>query len=188
MNIVSSRKSRSLRAEMHPDRRSLRAAGSLALFLPLGLAFAQELQSIGTLTIAAVGPQPVSVFSAGISYSVPAGSQSAGGAPETATFSTFNVTKLIDVTSPKILVSAASHSIFPQATITLFDQSGSAPLTTYELTNVVVVGAMVKSVQEATSRALVEEVALDYQIIKQSVFTPNGVVVGCWDRARNAGC
>jgi hypothetical protein len=37
-------------------------------------------------------------------------------------------------------------------------------------------------------RALIEEVSLDYQIIKQTVTTPEGSATGCWDRTQNVAC
>lgn len=149
-------------------------------------AFPQEV-AIGTLTIPEVTQQPVQVFSAGVSYSIPA-SEGGGRSPGAATFSTFTLTKLIDATSPNLLVSAASGRVFPAGRIDLYDPAGTTVLTTFELSNLVVLGAVVRSVQLGTSRALLEEVSLDYQRIKQTVMTPAGPVTGCWDRSQNAAC
>lgn len=142
---------------------------------------------IGTLTIPEVTQQPVGVFSAGVSYNIPTnerGSRSAG----TAMFSTFMLTKLVDGTSPNLLTSAASGRVFPTGRIDLYDPGGTNVLTTFELSNLVVLGAVVKSEPMGTSRALLEEVSLDYQKIKQTVMTAAGPVTGCWDRAQNAAC
>jgi type VI protein secretion system component Hcp len=98
------------------------------------------------------------------------------------------LTKLLDATSPNLLVSAASGRVFPAGRIDLYDPAGTTVLTTFELSNLVVLGAVVKSVQLSTGRALLEEVSLDYQKIKQTVMTPSGPVVGCWDRSQNVAC
>lgn len=174
-------------------RHPFRFKGVAAIFAivlsaaPLSNASAQAaLQTVGTLTIPGVADQPVPVYSAGITYTVPE-SSGGGAAPGAATFSAFTVTKLIDAVSPRLLVSAASGGIFPQARIDFYDPA-LVPLTSYELTNVRVVGAVVKSVQGAAPPGLIEEVSLDYERIKQTVFTPSGPVEGCWDKATNRAC
>lgn len=169
-----------------PKLRAPLLAALLAL-APVGHPFAQELRPIGTLTIAEVTDQPVQVFSAGLSYSTPAAT-GGGAAPTKVTFSTFAVTKAVDATSPRLLVNAASGRVLTQARIDLFDSAGTSVLTSYELTNVLVLGAVVKSAQLGTAQALIEEVLLDYQRIKQTVTTPTGPVEACWDRAQNAPC
>lgn len=143
------------------------------------------LQTVGTLTIAGVADQPVPVYSAGITYKAP---ESGGGAPPVAaTFSAFTITKLVDAISPRLLVSAASGGIFPQARIDFYDPA-LVRLASYELTNVRVIGAVVASDEGAPAPGLVEEVSLDYARIKQTVFTPSGPVEGCWDRQTNSVC
>jgi type VI protein secretion system component Hcp len=161
--------------------------GALLAFLTIEHAFAQELQPIGTLAIPTVIEQPVSVFSAGLSYTItpPTGG---GGAAPAASFSTFTLTKLADGTSPLLLVNAASGRSWPQARIDLFNSSASTVLTTYELSNILVLGAVVKNVQVGNAQTLIEEVSLDYQQIRQTVFTPAGPVQGCWDRVQNRAC
>jgi type VI protein secretion system component Hcp len=123
-----------------------------------------------------------------VSYSIPASGGGGGGGTGAATFSTFTLTKLVDATSPNLLVSAASGRVFPAGRIDLYDPSGTTILTSYELSNLLVLGAVVRSVQVGTSRTLLEEVSLDYQRIKQTVMTPSGPVTGCWDRSQNAAC
>lgn len=166
-------------------RRSPFVIALFALVL-VGPAFAQD-TPIGTLTIPEVTQQPVELFSAGVSYSIPAPS-GGGGAQGAVRFSTFSLTKLVDATSPNLLVSAASGRIFPAAKIDLYDPAGTTVVTSYELSNLIVLGAVVRSMQIGTTRTLTEEVSLDYQRIKQTVMTPTGPVTGCWDRSQNAPC
>jgi type VI protein secretion system component Hcp len=143
-------------------------------------AVAQPLQPIGTLLIADITPQPVSVFSAGVQYTqTPSGQIN---------FSVFTVTKRVDATSPTILVSAASGRHLLQARIDLFDVDGITVLTSYELTDVIVMGAIVNGDQADEDQALIEDVSLDYGRIKQTVFTPSGPVEGCWDKTQNTSC
>jgi len=161
----------------------------LLTILPFHRALSQDLQPIGTLAIPTVTEQPVQVFSAGVSYlvSTPAGSGGGAAAAGVANFSTFNLTKLVDGTSPRLLVSAASGQHFPQARIDFVGPDG-AVLSSFELFDLVVLGAVVKSTLSGTSRALIEEVSLDYQRIRQTVNTPAGAVEACWDRAQNRAC
>jgi type VI protein secretion system component Hcp len=103
-------------------------------------------------------------------------------------FGAFTLTKPVDATSPTILVITASGRHFQQARINLFELDGTTILTRYELTDVVVMGAMVDSVQADEAHALIEGVSLDYGKIKQTVFTASGPVEGCWDRIQNGSC
>ena len=124
-----------------------------------------------------------------VSYTIPPVAAGAGDpASGKPAFSTFTLTKFVDGTSPGLLVNAASGRLFPQARIDLFAPDGLTVLTTYELVNVAVLGAVVSNVVTGTARALIEEVSLDYQIIRQTVTTPAGPVTGCWDRAQNVAC
>jgi type VI protein secretion system component Hcp len=123
---------------------------------------------------------------AGVSYS-----QSGGGpgGPSQVTFGLFTLTKLIDGISPQLLISAASGQTFSQAAITLYVPGGNlVVLTTYELSDIVVRGAVVNSVPNGQQYSLIEQVSLDYGRIKQTVFTAAGTVVGCWDRVQNRAC
>ena len=154
--------------------------GVLLVIVPVGDAVAQTLQTIGTLLIPGVTQQPTPVFSAGVKYTLPPGGQ--------ITFSAFTLTKRVNAASPKILENAASGRHLPQATIDLFKSDGTTVLTSYELTDVVVMGASVDSVQDGENRVLIEEILLDYKRIRQTVFTVSGAVVGCWDKAENRAC
>lgn len=158
--------------------------GVLLAVVPVG-AFAQELQPIGTLTIPAVSADPVTVFAAGVSYTVPNSVIGGGGK---ASFSTFNLAKRVDSTSPRLLVSAASGRHFPEARIEIFNPAGTAVHTRYDLTSVLVLGAKVQSTEEDNNPILFEEVSLFYGQIKQTVFTPSGPFAGCWNQLTNASC
>lgn len=163
--------------------------GALLSVVSVGHAFAQELQPIGTLTIPAVSADPVTIFAAGVSYTVPeptgGGGGGGGGKPS---FSTFNLAKRVDGTSPRLLVSAASRRHFPEARIEIFNPAGTAVHTRYDLTSVLVLGAKVQSTEEDNNPILFEEVSLFYGQIKQTVFTPSGPVEGCWSQVTNAPC
>lgn len=161
----------------------------IALFTLIWMdrALSQE-APVGTLTIPDVTQQPVQIFSAGVGYSIPASDSGGGGPRGKAIFGEFTLTKLVDATSPTLLVSAASGRIFPAARIELYDSSGTTVLTIYELSNPLVTGASVASGQVGTTRALVEQVSLDYQQIRQTVMTPAGPVTACWDRSQNVAC
>jgi type VI protein secretion system component Hcp len=165
-----------------PKRKASLIAALLA-FAPVDQAFTQELQTIGTLTIPEITESAVPVYSAGVSYTIPAAT-GGGSSPGPAAFSTFTLTKLLDAVSPRLLVNAASRRVFPQARID-FIAPDQTLLSTYELSNILVLGAVVRV---GTNRVLIEEVSLDYQIIRHTVFTPAGPVQGCWDRAQNAAC
>ena len=154
--------------------------GLLLAIVPAGDAAAQTLQTIGTLLIPGVTQQPNPVFSAGVKYTLPPGGR--------IIFSAFTLTKQVNAISPKILESAASGRHFPQAKIDLFKPDGTTALTSYELTDVVVMGASLDSVQDGKKPVLIEEIVLDYKRIKQTVFTASGAVIGCWDKAQNRSC
>src|SRR5688572_23550230 len=106
--------------------------GALSLAMSVPQATAQVLQPIGTLTISDVTAQPISIFRAGVGYAL-LGTGGGGGAPEPASFTDFTLTKLLDSTSPMLLVNAASGRLFAQARIDLFGPDGQTVLTSYEL-------------------------------------------------------
>lgn len=158
------------------------AAGMAAA--PVNDAAAQSVP-IGTLLIPTLSDQPISVYSAGVSYENYGAEE---GGP--ISFSVFTVTKPIDAMSPTFLVNTASGASIPQARIDLFDSTGTTVLTSYELTDVVILNVNVGSATDVTAPAAtpVETVAFEYGIIKQIVFTPAGPVQGCWDRLQNLAC
>ena len=123
---------------------------TLLTLVPVHQAFTQELRPVGTLTIAEISALPVQVFSAGVSYNVPPTGPGGGGPTGQAYFSTFSLTKFVDGTSPLLLVNAASGRLFPQARIDLFGPDGITVLATYELLNVMVLGAVVNDVLTGT--------------------------------------
>lgn len=150
-------------------------------------AFAQTLRTVGSLTIPTVIDSPVPVYSAGVSYTRPAEAVG-GGSQNQLTFSVFKLTKLIDPISPILLVNAASGTVFPQAKIDIF-QADATLITSYELSNIVVLSVNVESAPSAEfSTLLVEEISLGYEKIKQTVSTPSGPVTGCWDTVQDVAC
>jgi type VI protein secretion system component Hcp len=164
--------------EMRPPPRILALTlGTLLAVALAGDAIAQNLQQIGTLLIPGVTQQPVPIFSAGVSYT-----QLTDGKVQ---FSVFTLTKRVDASSPVLLVNSAGGQRIQQASIDIFGRDGATVLTNYQLTDIVVMGAIVNSVEDGRRRALIEEVSLDYVKVKQTVFTLAGSVVGCWDRANN---
>lgn len=154
--------------------------GVLLVIMPAGDAVAQTLQTIGTLLIPEVAQQPVPVFSAGVKYTLPPGGR--------ITFSAFTLTKRVNATSPRLLESVARGRRFPDARIDLFKPDGTTVLTSYELTDVVVMGISVDSVQDGEKRVLIEEILLDYGTIRQTVLTASGEAKFCWDKVANALC
>lgn len=157
------------------------AFGSILTVAPASNAFAQGLHKIGTLAISGVTQRPVTVFSAGVQYALSQGTTAAQ-------FSVFTLSKRVDATSPILLASSASGRRIQSANVAIFRADGTTVLTRYELTDIVVMGAVVKSVRSGNTNVLIEEVSLDYTKIKQTVFTSSGPVETCWDRAQNAAC
>lgn len=147
---------------------------------PVSNVLAQNLQQIGTAVIEVeLQPQPVPVFSAGVQYEAPTPG-------EKVEFSPFTLTKKVDATSPKLFKANVQGQRIAKATIDLFDPTGGT--TRYELEDVMVIGMIVKSVQDGKKYALVEEVSFDYSRIKQTVFTPSGPVQFCWDKKNYMPC
>lgn len=157
---------------------------------PASNVLAQNLQQIGTLVIEGVTKQPVPIFSAGVQYAASSGSSftSGRGGAGKVEFSFFTLTKRVDATSPKLLVSISGSEHFKKVTLDLFDPTQTTELTRYELENVVAIGAIVKSLEDGETYSLVEDISLDYAKIKQTVFTSSGQVQGCWDRMMNKNC
>jgi type VI protein secretion system component Hcp len=175
---------------MQPPRRILALTlGTLLAVALAGDAIAQTFQQIGTLLIPGVTQQPVPIFSAGVGYKL-TGIDLDGGVATIgrAQFGVFTLKKRVDTTSPILLESLASGGRIQQASIDLFAPDGRTVLTSYQLTNIIVVGAIVNSVEDGKKRALIEEVSLDYTKIEQTVFTTSGPVEACWDRAHNTTC
>jgi type VI protein secretion system component Hcp len=156
--------------------------------LPADEVLAQALLSIGTLSIPGITSSPVAVYSAGLSYKFEGGdAASGGGGAGKVSFSLFTLTKRVDASSPKFLVSAASGETFPNARIELLSADGTL-LTAYDLEGIRVLNATVKNALDAGAPALVEDVALSYSLIRQTVPSSSGPVIGCWDNAANQTC
>ena len=101
-----------------------------------------------------------------------------------AQFSVFTLTKIADAISPILLVDTANGRHIASAKIELFEPVRATIFTSYELTDVVVMGAKVRGGKDGEKNVLTEEVSLDYSKIKQTVFTSSGPVARCWDREK----
>jgi type VI protein secretion system component Hcp len=172
-----------------PTRILAFALGTLLAVAPASNVIAENLQKIGTLSIPGVTQQPVPVFSVGVQYALSQGTGGgSGGAAGKAEFSVFTLSKRVDASSPILLANSAGGRHIQLAKIDVFQPALTTVLTSYDLTDVVVMGAIVKTVQEGKKNVLIEEVSLNYSKIKQIVYTPSGPVERCWDRAQNAAC
>ena len=128
------------------------------------------------------GEIDVQAYSFGVSNS--GGSSSSGGAGAgKAKFSSFNVAKLHDSASPKLLTATAQGKHFKEATITYEkpDDKSPGPFLTYKLSDVII-----SSYQHGGTGAGTESVSFDYAKIETSKTDgANPPITGGWDQVEN---
>jgi type VI protein secretion system component Hcp len=126
-----------------------------------------------------LGPQ-IPIFQAKGGVEVSSSSTGGGGAGAgKATFSSFDVQKALDATSPDLIKFAATGKILKKATITI-NATQTSPAAMIELGDVVISSdSMVTSCDR-----MLESVKMDFGMIRITV----GGATSCWDVIKNTTC
>ena len=110
-----------------------------------------------------------------------------GGGAGKVSFSDISISKLVDQSSPKLLLDLAQGKHIAEAKITVYQLGTKDPAAIYTLDDVLITSVQLDNAGAANAIP-VEKVTLNFAKVKQQVLAGEGGGTACWDIPRNLTC